>query len=186
MKKAGVVLFCFIVVLVSGCGFNRMVLQERADKNLSLFYGYVGFEENGPHLTQFTLKKLDTDSDKAYYHCGLYRGVYMSYLPPGVYRIEKFIATQYSGNTTINYNYQMPAQGNGFEIKKPSLYFFNSVRIKNKTAAFSTEFDYEVEKADWPTEEQVLERILDVVEPGTYIEKAITSRMMQYRKLRSK
>lgn len=186
MKKTLIILLLAFVAL-TGCAFNSVLIHERESKDLSLFYGYVGFEEGqGAFLTQFTLKRLDGDQDKPYYHCSYYRGVYFTYLPPGVYRVEKFVATEYGYNSETRYNYEMPAQGNGFEIKKPSLYFFNSLRIRNKTKFFSTEFDYDVEKADWPTEEQVLERMLDVAELGSSIEKAIKARMMQYRKLRAK
>lgn len=185
MKKTWVLFFILVVLLFTGCSSVQVLLKEKTEK-VSLYYGYIGFEENGPVLTQFSLKRLDGDQSAPFYNCGRYRGVYFTYIPNGTYRIDKIAATQYGGNVTTTYNYSMPAQGNGFEIKKPSLYYNGSLRIKNKTRMFSSEFDYDVEKADWPTEEQVLERLLDIVEPGSETEKLITTRLLQYRKMSSK
>jgi hypothetical protein len=185
MKRFWLFTALLALVVMSGCAFNQVLLKDRDSSGMALFYGYVGFKNNSTWLSKFVVKRLDIQTDKPYYWCGIYRDVYFMYLPVGTYRVDSFQGTLNCGNNCITtYNYNMPAQQDGFEIKTPGLYFFSSVRIENKEKMFSTDFDYEVEKAEWPSEEQIIERLLDIAEKGSTIEKILLYRLSQYRNLR--
>ena len=189
MKKKKLLIAVMATVfaaMIGGCAF-RATLADRSNSVFSLFYGYVGFDTNGATLTSFILKKLDGDQSKPYYYCRIYRGVFFCYLPPGAYRVEKFTSIESCGyNCTTTINYEMPAQDNGFTITNPGLFYLTSIRIKNKPTGgfFSNTVESTPEKADWPSEEQILERLLDIAQKGSTIEKNIYSRLMQYRKMR--
>jgi hypothetical protein len=186
-KKMFIAVLALVIAAVfTSCAFNPE-LMEKLNPGTAFFYGYVGFDTNGAVLNSMLVKKLDPGEEKPFYWCGIYRGVFFCYLPQGNYRVEKFTSIEscgYNCTTTINYN--MPAQDNGFVIKNTGLYFLTSIRIKNKPTGgfFSDTVESTPEKADWPSEEQILERLMDISQKGSNLQKMIYSRLMQYRKLR--
>ncbi len=177
-----------LLITAAGCLQNVRIYDDNDDdRPAALFYGYVGFKNSPASVNEFLLKQLDPPTDKPYYYCQIYRGVYFCYLPVGTYRIERFSSIQSCGERcteTISYN--MPAQQNGFVITRPGLFYYNSVRIRQKmTQEFlNTKIESSAEKADWPSEEQILERLLDITNKGSKIEKLIYSRLYQYRTMR--
>jgi hypothetical protein len=88
---------------------------------------------------------------------------------------------------SLTINYTVPVQDNGFTVTKPGLYYFGTFDVTNQiNTGFSTsnEVGYDIQMSSFPSEEDVIVRLLEIAQPGKYWEKMLQYRLRQLRQWR--
>lgn len=200
MKKTAVWALIILSVLISGCAsVPAPVLGDRDEPDEALVYGYVRMRGiNMPYrmyLTDFVFKQLSPQVDLTEKDCAIYLGsVFFYRVKPGQFRIDSFRSygkgMSFSGindDPSLTINYIIPVQDNGFTVTKPGLYYFGTFDVTNQiNYGFTTrnEVGYDIQMSSFPSEEDVIVRLLEIAQPGKYWEKMLQYRLKQLRQWR--
>lgn len=192
MKLLSVILLILFSINITGC-VSMPRLTERENSDDTLVYGYVLLSNEGLpinlYLTDFSFKQIDPPTDAPYKSCEKYLGaVIFTIVKPGSYRIDSFKSF---GGTRVGpivgdpryVNYKVPVQDNGFTIMKPGLFYFGAYEVNHSWS--SGKVGYRIKKTYFASEEDVIIRILELTDKGTYWERALKYRLWQLRKWRN-
>ena len=191
MKHFAYALLLVLFLNLTGCATAARI-TERESPDEVLIYGYVMMSSlsgiDKYYLTNFTFKQIDPPSEEPYKYCGRYLGgVIYHVLKPGSYRIDSFksFTSKSLGPYVLSQsyvNYTVPVKDNGFTVTKPGLYYFGTYDVVNRQNYMNVE--YEVNRVNYPSEEDVIVRLLEFTDKGTYWEKMLNNRLSQLRKWR--
>ncbi len=155
-----------LAVVLASCSANPVPKPPKPDE--SFIFGYIDMEDAPTWLHWATIRQFKPPTKKPYFSAGAYQGVFYNwYFGPGSYAVTKFGGS--AGRT--NYTFGIPRQLTEMRVKfdKPGIYFLGSFKYKDIKTGFFEQGKYDLEKADKPTEKEVVEKLLKLVK-GTAVE----------------
>src|ERR1035437_6113468 len=183
------------LISVWGCASDPRI-TESAGRDKVLVYGFMDIEQNNePYklwIDGLTFRKVEPPSDTPYFHSDWILGtLFFTFVEPGFYRLEKFSSYGYismpflfmdfGGRAIINY--KIPVQGNGVKFEKPGVYYMGTFKVINDMK-FLEESSFELKRIYYPSEEDLIVRLLEITDKGCYWEGVLKKRLAQLRQWR--
>ncbi len=190
-------LFTVVLLLFTAMGCaSAPRINDRYGKNVVLVYGFMDIKDwDKPYalwIDYMNFKKVDPPSETPYYKFSWVLGtVFFGFVEPGFYRLESFgargqITTKFffiNSTDEAIVHYKIPMQGNGFKFEKPGLSYIGSYEITNQVKAFE-DATFETSRVYYPSEEDIIVRLLEITDKGTYWESVLQRRLAQLRQWR--
>lgn len=167
---------------VAGCASDSIGPErDLNDPTNSLVFAYIDMGDAPTSVDEASLKP---QGEEGYWHMGVDDGLlYQAHLPVGSYQLATL-----SGSSFLHgeVEYDFAAYGrnaSAVRIEKPGIYFLGSFRYKEVKTGFFEADKFDIERADTPTELELLNRImkLDWVK-GSQWEKKIQARIAELKK----
>lgn len=195
LKKRSLMMIILAAVVFTGCA-GPMIGKQ--DSNKVLVYGFMNIkgEEDEPYkmwIQSFKFRKVDPPSNEPDFYSDWMLGtLFFVFLDPGFYRLEEFKARGLMAYQFLIFKqeratimtYQIPVQGNGFKFEKPGLYYFGTYEIINGVQNVLEESSFNMKRAYYPSEEDLIVRLLEETEKGCYWEGVLKKRLSQLRQRR--
>ena len=147
--------------ILAGCSDARFLDKPPAEER-SFVYGYIDMDDaptdaDWVHIRQFA-PKVKNDIWSMRTHDGVF---YIEKFGPGSYGVIKFGGG--GGFFTNPHAYGIPRQDTSMRlvIKKPGIYYLGTFKYKHIDRGFFQQDSFDIEKADTPTEKEVLKRIIE-------------------------
>ncbi len=157
MKK----FMCLIIAVIAAacvvmsCATIQRI-TERTNEKTALVYGYFNLGDVSYQMNWISLLQFSPPTEKPYWGAAIKNGCFFnSNLVPGEYCIDSFGAD--------NHTYKISYEVGCFEIEKSDLYYFGAYEVVWKDGK-----PWTLKRTFKPGEAEVIEKILDSTDPGTY------------------
>lgn len=163
-----------LAVTLAGCGSNKIEDpsdKDPTEKDASFVYGFLDLTEASGTLQGVFYRQVSPVTEKPVWSFGVQEGAFFNqYVNPGSYFMQEFhVAGGFMSNDSIG---RIPRQAKDFQLKveKPrSFIFVGSYRYKKVPTGFFEQSKFGLERADKPTEKEVLTMLLPLMQ-GTKLE----------------
>jgi len=152
-------------------------MEEPKNPMTSLVFGYMDMSEAPVGLGWIIMHQLQPESKEPYYFFPISDGMfYCDLVEPGIHKFEEFGGYGYRTEYTFNF----PQGKNELDpvIERPGIYFVGSYKYKKVETGFFEQGKFSIAKTDWPTEKELLERLLEFA-GDTIWKKRIMDRMAE-------
>ncbi len=148
-----------LLLLLGGCASDSIGPERDSnDPTNSLVFAFVDMQDAPTGIDNASLKP---QGEEGYWHMGVDDGLlFQHYLPNGSYQLATLEGSSFLHGDVV---YQFPAYGkneSAVRIQKPGVYFLGSYRYKEVKTGFFEPNKFDLERADSPTELELLNRLL--------------------------
>lgn len=159
MKRMLTIVALTALGLLAGCASGPT--RDINDPTNSLVFGYIDMSDAPTGVSYAWIMQVAPPSNEPYWGMGVQDGLfYSSYLPPGSYQLS---AVGGSSFWKGEHRYNFPRQGNQTQLRitKPGIYFLGSFKYKKVKTGMFEGGKFAIEKANKPTEAELLKRLLE-------------------------
>lgn len=146
-------------LFLTGCASDTIgPTRDLNDPTNSLVFLYVDMGDAPTGIDDATLKP---QGEEGYWHLTVEDGLmYQRYLPNGSYQLSRLAGSSFLHGEVL---YDFPAYGqnaSAIRIQKPGVYFLGAFKYKEVKTGFFEAGKFDIERADSPTELELLNRML--------------------------
>lgn len=148
-----------LALVLAACGGVNTIVSDIEDDRSSFIYGYIDMSDAPTHLSSFTIKRVEPESENPYWKVRVHEGIfYLENVPPGFYQFAKFGGPVGKSSNVSSYSFRFPRKMRGFRIHGAGIYFLGSYKYKDVGTADNRRFN--IEMINNPGKRDLLEQLL--------------------------